>query len=399
MTYKLFFLALLLFLVSCTSQQRTSENAAPKPTTTPQANVLDLDKIQKMVADPEASQRAAAADRGTFAWQLFVNLNSPLTGRDAKNWETNYRDTNMVFLKNGCPPPPWGPTQTPAAALEQAKSLPNWGPNSQTLHTLDMINKFQVSGLVLKDKWNQAVLYQILMNQPAFEYIVQRGFYNVEGQEQAAKDNKPADFPTRAFELKTSWIWIGADFDKFQSLNGKYYIVPAYYENIVNGQSKGFVVGYAALSGMHIINKGQPKWIWITFENVNNPEFTQVKLELPVPEYARQANQIFQQQLQALGSVFANYQLDGVQMDFNDPTLLANSNIESAFQSQSSCMTCHALATIKPNGARFNLVNNQGGNVGYYTGNPPDLSGYTSLDFVWSMKRASRKNANVCKEN
>lgn len=92
-----------------------------------------------------------------------------------------------------------------------------------------------------------------------------------------------------------------------------------------------------------------------------------------------------------MNSVFANYQLDGVQLDFQDPTLLANSNIESAFQPQSSCMTCHATASITKNGAYFNIVDKSGGNIGYYTGAPPSLSGYTQLDFVWSMKRASRK--------
>ena len=59
-------------------------------------------------------------------------------------------------------------------------------------------------------------------------------------------------------------------------------------------------------------------------------------------------------------------------------------------------MTCHALSAVKPNGSYFNLVNNQGGNVGYYTGQPPDMTGWTTLDFVWSLRRASRQNNNPC---
>jgi hypothetical protein len=352
-----------------------------------------------MLADPEASRKALAEDRGTYAWQIFISYNSPLVGTDAKYWELNFRGTSAVYLKNGCPPPPWGPTPSPAAVLEQTKTMPNLGPHSEVLHNLDTINKFQVSGLVLNDTWNQAVLYQLLMNQSTFDYIVENSFYNVEGQQQAAQNNQPANFPSTAFELKTSWIWIGTDPAKYQALQGKYYIVTAYYENFVNGHFRGIVVGYAALSGMHIINKSQPNWVWMTFENVNNPNFTKAKLELPIPDYAQQANQYFQPALQGMGSVFANYQLDGVQMDFQDPTLLANSNIETAFQPQSSCMTCHKLASIKPNGAYFNIVNKQGGNLGYYTGNPPDMTGFTQLDYVWSMKRASRKNANICQEN
>lgn len=379
---------LLLLLTSCVTEQQTAVHtnatATPAATASPVPTPCDFTQVP-------------VAERGNCAWQLFVQLNSPTTGTSPTNWEQSYRPTETVYLPNGCPPPPWGQTPPPpAAVLEQAKSLPKFVQGSQVWHYLNPVNKFQVNGLVLKDKWNQAVLYQLLMNQSTFDYIVQRGFYNVEGQEQAATENKPADFPANAFELKTSWIWIGTDQAKFDALNGKYYIVQAYYENVVNGQPQGIVTGYAALSGMHIINKQQPDWVWMTFENVNNPTFTQAKLELPIPDYAVQSNKTYQQQLQAQGSVFANYQLDGVQMSFNDPTLLANSNIESAFQKESSCMTCHSLASIQANGAYFNLVNNQGGNVGYYTGNPPDRSAFTLLDFVWSMRRASRRGNNVC---
>jgi hypothetical protein len=383
---------------SCTTQQQTAVNApaGTPPTAAPTPGAFDLAKTAQMIKDPDASHQAAVTDRGKYAWDLFVLLNSPVTGTNPKSWETTYRSSDTVYLSNGCPPPSWGQTPPPPATVQQqAQSLPGYVPGS-VIHFLGGVNKFQVNGLVLKDKWNQPLLYQILMNEDTFNYIISRSFYNVEGQEQAAKNNDPAKFPATSFELKTSWIWLSNDQTKYNELKGTYYIVPAYYENVVNGKSLGYVVGNAALAGMHIINKQQPDWIWITFENVKNPNYTQAKLELPIPDYAVQANKTYQQQLQSQGSVFANYQLDGVQMAFNDPTLLANSTIESAFQKESSCMTCHALSSIKANGAYFNLVNNQGGNVAYYTGNPPDLSGWTSLDFVWSLKRASRKNNNVC---
>jgi len=77
------------------------------------------------------------------------------------------------------------------------------------------------------------------------------------------------------------------------------------------------------------------------------------------------------------------------------PTLLANSTIESAFQTQSSCITCHHLASIKPNGEYFNLANTQGGNLNYYVGDPPSLTGYNFLDYVWSMKRAHRQRTGL----
>jgi hypothetical protein len=378
---------LLLLAAACTAPQVAVNNAPPgaaPPAATPAAT-----------ASPVATPcNFATADRGNCAWQLFVQLNSPTNATGPKSWETSYRSSETVYLPTGCPPPSWGQTTTPPATVQQqAQQLPGYAQGS-VIHNLGDVNKFQVDGLVLKDKWGGSVLYQILMNQDTFNYIVQRALYNVEGQEQAAKDNKPANFPATSFELKTSWIWLGNDQAKYNELVKTYYIVPAYYEKVVNGKSQGYVVGNAALAGMHIINKQQPDWIWMTFENVNNPTYTQAKLELPIPDYAVQANKTYQQQLQ--GSVFANYQLDGVQLAFEDPKLMANSTIESAFQKESSCMTCHAVAAVKPDGSYFNLVNKQGGNVAYYTGQPPDMTGWTTLDFVWSLKRASRRNNNVC---
>jgi len=394
MTCRFLALGLILLLPSCQSPQPARQSASTTEPAPQQKDILDVTGVERMIADPEASRAATDSNRGAYAWQLFIYFNLPLTGTDSKVWEKAFRQTSTVYLSTGCEPPAWGQaTPLPSEVQAQANAMAGGVAPTQVWHNLD--TSIQVDGLVLPDIWKQDVRYQLLVNRPAFEYIVQRQFYNVEGQEKAAQDNDPADFPPASFELKTSWIWIGKNADRLNQLKPSYYIAPAYYEVVKNGRHVRWEVGYAALSGMHIINKSQPKWVWITFENVNNPTFTPpVKLELQIPDYAVQANQAYQQALRNINSVFANYQLDGVQLDFQDPTLLANSHIESAFQSQSSCMTCHATASITKDGKYFNIVDKSGGNIGYYTGTPPSLSGYTQLDFVWSMKRASRKNNN-----
>ncbi|HKI06037.1 MAG TPA: hypothetical protein VKK31_28925 [Thermoanaerobaculia bacterium] len=340
-----------------------------------------LTSVIKTAGDPQASRTALEQDPAGYAWDLFLALSSPLTGPGPKVWETTYRQTSTIYLATGQAPALWGSGQ---------------GPCGPGIHDLD--TSIQVDGLSLNDKWGQPVRYQLLMNEPAFNYLVSRGFYNVNGQEAAAAAGLPADFPPDSFELKTSWIWIGQDPAKLSALQGKYYIANACYEIFDrDGRPAGWQTGSAALAGMHIINKLLPTWVWITFENIYNDQFTQAKLELPIAPPVQAANQSRQQQLQGLGSVFANYQLDGVQTTFNQPgtttpTLLANSTIETAFQTQSSCITCHSTASITPNGAYFNFVDTSGGNVSYYVGTPPDLhaKGYVPLDFVWSMKRASR---------
>jgi hypothetical protein len=237
------------------------------------------------------------------------------------------------------------------------------------------------------------------MNQDTFSYILGNGIYNVNGQQAMAQANQPANFPSAAFEIKTSWIWIGTDSKIFKQLNGKYYIVNAYYA-LVDGSGKPnglYQVGRAALTGMHIISKPVPQWMWTTFQNVHDAQYTKATNKLPIAPAAAKANQKYRGVLQKMGSIFANYQLIGTQWQFVDaagkPILLANSQIESAFQQASSCATCHATASYSASNGYFNIVKPQGGGITYYTGDPPKdvMRGYNPLDFVWSLKRAQWK--------
>lgn len=381
MVQRRFFLFLLwcpaAFLIACSARQTATE-VAPAPIA--------------------AAAPAAVCDGpfdAEYAWSLFEALNAPLATPGTKMWETDFRQTSTIYLPDGSRPAAWGSEPSPTAPYPTAADC---SAASTVWHNLD--TAIQVDGLALLDTWGNDVRYQLLMNQPAFDYILGRELYNVNGQELLAQAGEPAVFPQEAFELKTSWIWIGTDESKCEALADKYYLVNAYYVPVDNdGQPLEPVYGFAALTGMHIINRCLPDWVWITFENVHNADFTQVSLELPISSAVQAANTQHQQALQAAGSIFANYQLDGVQTTFTEPTdpstatLLANSNIESAFQTQSSCITCHSLASIKPDGEYFNMVDTSGGNVSYYVGEPPDIEakGFTSLDFVWSLKRAHRE--------
>jgi hypothetical protein len=234
------------------------------------------------------------------------------------------------------------------------------------------------------------------MNLDTFQYVLANKLYNVNGQQAMAQAGTPADFPWTAMEVKTSWIWIGANQNILNQLQGKYYIVNAYYQLVdsTGHPTGGYRVGRAALSGIHIISKPVPQWFWTTFENIYNAQYTQSVHELPISEATKQANQTYQGALRNAGSIFANYQLMGTQWQFVDPAgqplLLANSQIESAFQRSSSCTTCHATASYSVDNGYFNIVKEQDGGIAYYTGMPPTdkMKGYNPLDFVWSLKRA-----------
>jgi hypothetical protein len=334
--------------------------------------------VARRAADPRASRTALERNAPEYAWDLFLWLSSPLTGPGPKTWEATFRQTSTIYLPSGEKPLPWGSEQ---------------GPCGLGVHDLD--STLQADGRALLDKWGSPVRYQILMNEPAFDYLVDRDLYNVNGQEAVAMGKGlPVSFPWSAAELKTSWIWIGQDAAKRAELAGKYYIAEACYEVLdQHGRPAGWRKGAAALAGLHVSNKLLPAWVWITLENVYNDRFTRAKLELPVAAPVQAANQSYQQRLQEIGSVFANYRLNGVQTAYTEPgflgpttpSLLANSTMESAFQGQSSCVTCHGTASIHPDKGYFV--------AGTPIGPPPDLhaKGMTPLDFVWSMKRASRK--------
>ncbi|MBP5133988.1 hypothetical protein HUT02_35055, partial [Pseudomonas protegens] len=103
---------------------------------------------------------------------------------------------------------------------------------------------------------------------------------------------------------------------------------------------------------------------------------------------AQPVNATFQQQNPTL----AQYELIGVQYDQAqaEPKLLANSQLESAFQSHSSCLACHNTAAYSSNNTYFNFALKEDGGIVYPTTVLPDSDfvGYQKLDYVWSLKRA-----------
>lgn len=93
-----------------------------------------------------------------------------------------------------------------------------------------------------------------------------------------------------------------------------------------------------------------------------------------------------------LAPEWKNYRLDGVQVDFLDangkPTQLGNSIIEGdnagtpKQMKVSSCITCHDLSTLAPNGKKPT-------NPSFSLGGPLAIpAGYARRDFVWSLSLA-----------
>lgn len=326
----------------------------------------------------------------TLAWNWFVCLNQPAAAQSPdRAWET-MKPSDQVYLANGTQPLPYAQrTPVPAAVLTQAQAM---GMNVNRLfHNLNATQ--QVDGLILEmggqvpqAQQGQAVRFQLLMGPDTFNYIVQQKVYNVNGQAALTSD---LNFPSTAWELKAAWLWIGNNPTYQQQLaNDGYYIAQTYYQ-----QGTEYVVGYAALSGLHVINKLNPDWVWTTFENRNNSKYTVTNAIPPTPMTnstgPTAAAQPVNTSFQASNPTLAQYELIGVQSN-TTPTLLANSQLESAFQNQSSCFACHSTAAYSSTKGYFNFALKQDGGIVYPTAALPasDFVGYHKLDFVWSLKRA-----------
>lgn len=354
-------------------------------------NSFDCNQFMQFGGNVDQARQAFAQGPETMSWNWFVCLNQPVESNSPNRvWET-LKPSDQVYLSNGAAPLPWGqsqPVPAPVLLAAQAQGLDL----NRTFHNLNAVQ--QVDGLILEmggavptAQQGQPVRFQLLMGEDTFDYIVQKQVYNVNGQ---AALTSNLDFPSTAWELKAAWLWIGNDPSYQQQLQDDgYYIAQAYYQQD-NGQ---YQVGYAALSGLHVVNKLNPQWVWTTFENRNNGKYTVTNAIPPTPmsnstgptPATQTANTAFQAQYPQL----AQYELIGTQSETN-PTLLANSQLESAFQSQSSCFACHGTAAYSKTKGYFNFAQKQQDGIVYPTAPVPasEFAGYNKLDFVWSLKRA-----------
>lgn len=353
-------------------------------------NPFDCTDFLRFAGNLEKTRADFTQGPETMSWNWFNCLNQPASsGSPDRLWET-MKPSDQVYLPNGAAPLPYG--QSPALPADVVKAATDQGMNlDRVFHNLNATQ--QVDGLILEmggsvpeSQRGKPVRFQLLMGEDTFDYIVQQKVYNMNGQAALTSD---LAFPSSAWELKAGWLWIGTDTTYQKQLQDDgYYIAQAYYL-----QDGKYQVGYAALSALHVINKLNPDWVWTTFENRNNSKYT-VTNAIPPTAMTNstgptEAAQPVNTQFQAWYGNLAQYELIGTQSQTN-PTLLANSQLESAFQSQSSCFACHGTAAYSRAKGYFNFALNQQGGIVYPTAPlpPADFTGYHKLDFVWSLKRA-----------
>jgi hypothetical protein len=195
------------------------------------------------------------------------------------------------------------------------------------------------------------------VSRSTYEFIKRECLWSKEGLQRYAKafqdGKKPLIvFPPDAMEVKAAWI----DFDRLGE------VVPeekrkTYYSAEYQGKKYGLMT-------LHVITKDIPNWFWATFHHVDQMTG------------GFETEDTYGRPKILDGTVWANYKLGGTQVEFETstgvPTILSDAHVERGFE-RSSCITCHATASVSPDGSR--PVPNQFRAVCILTPNPPDFFG------------------------
>lgn len=229
---------------------------------------------------------AIQGDFDIYSWNTFIALNWPpgpdgngdptkTIGQNGDNdtvWE-HYRDVADIFLPNGKKPsyngPPSVPTQCTASYKPGMRILSQVGKTPTVL--TDFSQPFNTGPLI--DQNGNYTRYEILVNKPMFDYILQNTLYSKAGQKVFSGAVKfpcgVLDVSEGAIMVKSSWKVISdADKSRFHTQTVLVYS-PASQNPKYPATCTPKLMG---LVGLHIGHKTQSgaQWLWSTFEHVAN---------------------------------------------------------------------------------------------------------------------------------
>lgn len=376
---------------------------------------------KRVPVDPRSRGSAGVlSDPGQFSVDAFIFLNWPAIvgqrgvinttvplGQGSAVWET-FKNATEIYLPAGATPCSWTtvcelPTGVTPPTLQQLQQT--LGPtDSNWLHFLAQDR--MIDGQQVVDANTSVIRYDVRCNQDHFNYVVANAsgypLYTLEGQEQALSDSGfTFNFPSNALEVKAAWRVLNPtdDASRYWTAYGAYY-----------DANQNLVYAKIGLTAFHIISNATPGWIWMTYEQVDNPTATfkyflgQKGSPVGPNRTVNPAAAGFNAQLATWtqGTKWQFYQIIGWQTTMTDPAgkpvILANSNIETYFPRTSSCMSCHDMANIGPlNNVRLNFWNDRAGNLSGRVGNidfpaiakqldPADT--FKQMNYVWSLREA-----------
>lgn len=306
---------------------------------------LDLPGIGDPATDP-------AVEAPALAWELILKLTNDGARGDLPGW-MSWISAEAVFAD---------PDRAPLWPTSSVSQLP--------------------PSLPPKDE-RSGVIEDTRFNRRAFEWIVTRSIWHLDGQEmyqERVTRGKPVDlgFPLSSAIVKSAWAPVDS-----------------------SGQLRRLQVatnrGRQQLVAVHLAVKIRENWFWATWEPCDSPT------------RARSAHEIrFEQAPRSLLSdpslspgarlLLTSYCLNGTQQRFTDlagrPSILANSVLEAGITDRSSCMTCHAFAGVGPGGTHPKPTPVVGvPKQDWYGEVVSKESPFAPLDFVLALRRARPRSS------
>ncbi len=377
------------------------------------APVARLNALDWRTPWSEPQDAAAARNHSDeYAWQLFVALNwpaDPVTRRADRAarfgddrpvvWES-WQNAAAVYRADGADPGAWadGGISPPPATRDRfetasLKDLPN---------ARHVVNGVMVPWLDPLESARR--LTEIRMNRAAYEFIRARELYNIDGQLRAVAAGE-VRFPYGVKEVKAKWRPIS------DAERGRYHTLTV---TLADGTRRLY-----GLTALHIASKDLPNWFWATFEHVDNPGLPDSEhWQLPSRDAfacrggAADCNR-YPPHIGLEATAWQYYRLRGSLTTFTDPhgaaRRLANSELETGFQTTASCITCHARASIawrpgildQATALASRLPIFAGADRRGFIGAPQTAwfatgagdARFVPLDFVWSLSKAQRRGA------
>lgn len=389
---------------------------------------------QQAETTPEADALASASGTPTpdqAAWQQFILAVTPSATSGKVAYETWASDQDIYVTPctspnnpSGCGVPNW-PTSTsldaPKALTPSKLSLSHQGADAKAQFGVEVIGpaqgcvvpttsiqpptKTQSAGAAFGSGFpaSGCVGEEVRRDRASFDYLAQNGLWSTAGLAKFYAAKGTVAFPTNALEVKADWIpvaTLATWLNKPQS-----FVTTNFYTASAVAQAGGPSVSYA-LTSMHVSVKTAafPEWIWANFENAYTPgrcdqtgcsdSYGATVPKVPANsatwgQYgacAKPAALLNQFTGAKVAAVFGNYCLTGTQTSFGtttSPTLLGSPIIEplnaNVPLSQSSCISCHSVASFDVNGKHPPFTDI--GGIGPQK--PP--AGYTAYDFMWGV--------------
>ncbi len=283
--FSLVFVGIMLF--SCSKKEKAYTAIVAPVEFSPNIPVDVNPKLQeKLIKQQDIFALNEAYNR--YSWQAFMAINWPVakdgkakpkfTDKGDPSW-LGWKEAFQVYRADGQKPAPWGAPRTESGLKINEKILSNNDArillSSKTPTHPDNFNiddeTDQAFAGELFDQNGNVVVYEVLMNQIEFDYVVENELYNLNGQLNFSSTGAIADFPAGdydnqylgAVEIKFAWKVL-EDTDKKE----RYFENEAYVYN----KDSVLVRKHFGLIGMHISQKTPTgkQWVWSTFEHIDN---------------------------------------------------------------------------------------------------------------------------------